>query len=266
MTSSASSRVSSGRTPGNRRASIVFPVPGGPISRRLCDPAAAISSARRARSWPRTSARSGTGASSRLPMCGSKTGASISPRRYETTSARCWTGTGSTPASAASAADSAAADEALEPSPASSLSDSERAGDGPDAAVERELAHRGVLCEPLRRKLPRRTEHRERDGEIEARPFLPEGRRRQIDGDAAAGRPLERSRDDAAPDPMLRLLARAIGEPDDGEARDARLQVRLDLDLARLEPDESMGDRTSEHPRHGRYRGVAASNAPVSTS
>ena len=59
VTSSASARVSAGRIPGKRRASIVFPVPGGPISRRLCEPAAAISSARRARSCPRTSARSG---------------------------------------------------------------------------------------------------------------------------------------------------------------------------------------------------------------
>ena len=43
-------RVRAGRIPGSRRASIVFPVPGGPMSSRLCDPAAAISSARRARS------------------------------------------------------------------------------------------------------------------------------------------------------------------------------------------------------------------------
>ncbi len=59
VTSSASARVSAGRIPGKRRASIVLPVPGGPISKTLCEPAAAISSARRARSCPRTSARSG---------------------------------------------------------------------------------------------------------------------------------------------------------------------------------------------------------------
>ena len=63
VTSSASSCSSGGRIPGRRRASIVFPVPGGPASRRLWPPAAAISSARRARSWPRTSARSGSGGS-----------------------------------------------------------------------------------------------------------------------------------------------------------------------------------------------------------
>jgi len=44
--------------PGRRRASIVLPDPGGPTRSRLWPPAAAISSARRARPWPRTSARS----------------------------------------------------------------------------------------------------------------------------------------------------------------------------------------------------------------
>ena len=50
VTSSAASSSRSGRIPGNRRASIVFPVPGGPASSRLWPPAAATSSARRARS------------------------------------------------------------------------------------------------------------------------------------------------------------------------------------------------------------------------
>ena len=45
----------------SRRASIVLPAPGGPTSSRLWPPAAAISSARRASGWPRTSARSGCG-------------------------------------------------------------------------------------------------------------------------------------------------------------------------------------------------------------
>jgi len=48
---------------------------------------------------------------------------------------------------------------------------------------------------------------------------------------------------------VLRLLTCAVREPDDREARDARLEMRLDLDLARLEPDERMGDRTSENAR-----------------
>ena len=41
--------------PGKRLARSVLPVPGGPQSKRLWPPAAAISSARRAPSWPATS-------------------------------------------------------------------------------------------------------------------------------------------------------------------------------------------------------------------
>ncbi len=46
VTSSASSNVMSGRMEGMQRASMVLPEPGGPIIRRLCPPAAAISAAR----------------------------------------------------------------------------------------------------------------------------------------------------------------------------------------------------------------------------
>ena len=49
---------SGGRIPGSRWASMVLPEPGGPTNSRLWPPAAAISSARRGTSCPRTSARS----------------------------------------------------------------------------------------------------------------------------------------------------------------------------------------------------------------
>jgi hypothetical protein len=52
VASIASSNDNGGRMPGNRRASIVLPAPGGPIISRLCPPAAATSSARRANAWP----------------------------------------------------------------------------------------------------------------------------------------------------------------------------------------------------------------------
>ncbi len=48
-----------GSKPGNRCASKVLPAPGGPIISSPCSPAAAISKARLAAYWPRTSARSG---------------------------------------------------------------------------------------------------------------------------------------------------------------------------------------------------------------
>ena len=107
VTSSAASSVSGGSSPGRRRASIVLPVPGGPAKSRLWPPAAATSSARRARSCPRTSARSGPDGGGRPFRAGTGSG-SCSPRRYATASAKCHTGTGSTPARAASGAERAA--------------------------------------------------------------------------------------------------------------------------------------------------------------
>src|SRR6267143_1914830 len=61
VTSSDSAGGSGGRMLGRARASRVLPAPGGPINRMWWAPAAAISRARRAVAWPRTSARSTAG-------------------------------------------------------------------------------------------------------------------------------------------------------------------------------------------------------------
>ena len=186
---------------------------------------------------------------------GSNAGASISPRKYATTSPRCRTGTGSMPASAASGADSAAQTTRVEPGAAGALGNGERPRRPADAAVERELADRGVLGEPLGRNLPRRASTASEIGRSNPDPSLRSaaGARltviRRLSGHSSDGG------DDAASDAVLRLLARPVGEPDDREARNARLEVRLDLDLARLEADERVGDRACEHPRHGRHGG-----------
>lgn len=58
ITSIASVRSKGGRIDGKRCASIVLPVPGGPLNRLLCAPAAAIVSASIASGRPRTSLRS----------------------------------------------------------------------------------------------------------------------------------------------------------------------------------------------------------------
>ena len=63
MEISRSSRgESGGRMEGRRLASMDLPAPGGPTISMLCPPAAAISSARRALSWPFTSFMSGMSA------------------------------------------------------------------------------------------------------------------------------------------------------------------------------------------------------------
>ena len=139
------------------------------------------------------------------------------------------------------------AHETSQSSAARSLGNRKRSGDGTDAPVERELAHCGVLGEPLGRQLPRRSENRERDRKIESRSLLSQRGRREIHGDAPVERPLQRRRHNSAPHAVLRLLAGAIREADDREARDPGLEVRLDLDPSRLEADECVGHRACEH-------------------
>jgi len=129
------------------------------------------------------------------------------------------------------------------------LGDRERPRNGPDPPVERELADGRVLREPLGWKLSRGAQYRERDREVEAGTLLAERRRREIDRDAPVVGPLERGGQHPAPHAVLRLLARPVGKADDREAGNSRLEMRLDLDLPRLEPDECMGDRASQHHR-----------------
>ena len=60
------------------------------------------------------------------------------------------------------------------------------------------------------------------------------------------------------PDPFLRLLARLVREPDDGERRHAPLEVGLDLDRPRVEADERMGDGAREHASEAREESAHA--------
>ena len=140
------------------------------------------------------------------------------------------------------------ANDAAKARPPRALGDGERPRDRPDPPVERELADRRVVGEALGRKLAGRGEHRERDGQVEARALLAQRRGREVDGDPPVERPLERRGDDTASDAVLRFLARAVGEADDREPRHAGLEMRLDLDTTRLEADESVGHRTCQHP------------------
>ncbi len=95
----------SGSRPGNRLARRVLPAPGGPTINRWCPPVAATSSARRATSWPRTSARSPW--STTAPACapppgGADRGQGRRPVQRATTSASVGAVTQDPPARAAS--------------------------------------------------------------------------------------------------------------------------------------------------------------------
>ena len=152
------------------------------------------------------------------------------------------------PASAASGADSAAQMSRVRPCRRAPSATAIVPATGPDAAVERELADAAVLEQPLRRELVRAGEQRERDREVEARPLLAQRRGREVDRDPVAAGPRQHRVDDAAVDAVLRLLAGAVGEPDDRERRQVgRDEVRLDLDPARLEADDGGGEGAREH-------------------
>lgn len=88
-TSTASSVDSGGISPGNRAASMLLPAPGGPIISSECPPAAAISIARFARCWPRTSAMSGPGSGATSPRGDGSLSFSSVPCSAEATAARC---------------------------------------------------------------------------------------------------------------------------------------------------------------------------------
>ena len=193
---------------GRAREEEVVPAGGGDLERaaRPLLPAdvGEVRGPRRGRARPRTVVRS--------PAPRSRRGSRRRPPP------RSRTGTGRTPARATPAADSTAHTTQLEPARDAPLGDGERARDRPDAPVERELPDGRVLGEALRRKLPRRREHGQRDREVEPRSLLPERSGREVHRDPAVQRPLEGGGDDPAPHAVLRLLAGAVREPDDREA------------------------------------------------
>src|SRR6185312_14258956 len=57
----------------------------------------------------------------------------------------------------------------------------------------------------------------------------------------------ELGRGDAAADAVLRFLTSTVGKADDRERRLAQLDVRLDFDAPRVEPDERVGEHAGEH-------------------
>ena len=162
------------------------------MRRRLCPPAAATSRARRARSWPRTSARSGTAdGSSASSTSGSNAGSVDLAAKVGDDLREMPYGDGLDSSESDFRRRLGGAENSVEPGSPRSLRDRKRTGDRAYATVERELADRRVGGEPLGRKLARRREDGERDGKVEAGSLLAERRRCEIDRDPAVQRPFE---------------------------------------------------------------------------
>ena len=138
------------------------------------------------------------------------------------------------------------AHEPMRAVPPRAFGSDQRTGHRSQPAVERELADGGVPGEAADRDLAGSGDERQRDRQVEARPFLPQVGRREVHDDAVA-RPVELGRFDPAPHSLLGFLARPVGQADDRELRSAELDVRLDLDPPGLETDESMSDCARDH-------------------
>ena len=212
-------------------------------------PAAASSSARRARSCPRTSARSGWAGRGRVaegaglvrrrlglaPKVRRRLGEMLDWYRLDAGESGLGRRLGG-------------AEHPLEARPPRSLGGGEDATHRPNPAVEGELADCRVGRQELGRDLVRGTEDGERDRKVEAGALLAEVGRREVHRDAAR-RPEELRRGDAAAHAMLRLLAGPVGEADDREHRLTELDVRLHLHAPRVEADERVGEHAGEHKR-----------------
>ena len=253
VTSSASSRVSGGRMPGRRRPSIVLPVPGGPASSMLCSPAAAISSARRPRSWPTHLGEIGQErllelvATRRRGERDVLLAAEIGGRLGKVVD-----GDDVDPGERRLGRRLGGAEEELQARATRALGDGDRARDRPDPAVERELtdARRARAAAPAEAGASRR-EGRGRSAD-RSPTLLPQRCRSEVDGDPMPLRPRQHRVDDPAVDSVLRLLARTVGKPDDRERRQVgRDEVGLDLDAARLEADDGGGESACQHTFDG---------------
>jgi hypothetical protein len=156
------------------------------------------------------------------------------------------------------------AEQALDPRPPRPFRRREHPADRTHATVEGELTDGRVDAEPVGRNLPRCTEHGERDREVEAGALLAQRGGSKVDGDPPR-RKVELGRSDAAADAVLRLLAGAVGQPDDREGGDGRLDVCLHLDPAGLEANHGIRQRAREHAPMEAMLGlrVCAESVPI---
>ena len=250
----ASSSVGGGRIPGRRRASIVLPAPGGPTISRLWPPAAAISSARRASAWPRTSARSGA-----RPARGARRGrrrrpARAPPRRGADRAARRASAPPitSSPSTSAASGAFAAGRAAAEPAARapSAIASAPRTGlISPQSDSSPQTAQ---LSSASRQHLPARREHRHGDRQVEARARLAHARRREVDGHPLL-RELEPGVRSAARTRSRDSRTARSGRPDDRERRQPPAHVHLDRHLAAVDALEGECRDPCEHDRHARW-------------
>ena len=217
---------------------------------RLWPPAAAISSARLASSWPRTSARSGpsgrvvgglrlrrlrrVGRPAAVEQVGEprqrRYRAHLDPldeRRLGRVRLR---------DQQAAVARAPGAQRGVQ-----------RAPDRPQLSAQRELAGQRVAMEVLGRHLSARREQAHGDREVEARARLPHVRGREVDGQPLL-REIQPGVQQRRSDALTRLADRAVRQSDERERREPLAHVDLDGDLLGADAFERKGGHCCEHP------------------
>lgn len=105
-------------------------------------------------------------------------------------------------------------------------------------AVERELADEAEIGEQILLDFLCRGDHAERDRQVEARSFLFDVGRREVDRRAPA-RPIVAAITDRGRDAILALFHRSVGQTNDDDLRISARGVDLDFDLVGIDAENS---------------------------
>ena len=131
------------------------------------------------------------------------------------------------------------------------------AGNGLDAAIERQLAHHLIAGQHPGLDVPRRLQHPQGDRQIEGGARLAQVRRGQIHGDAPQ-REGEAAVGHGRLDAVAALAHRGVGQPHGGEYRQAVGQVDLHLNAMGVNTQqgaaEHLGQDHDSSTRAGLYR------------
>ncbi len=215
-----------------------LPEPGGPTMSSEWEPAAAISNTRLAWAWPRTSARSAIGRAMGGATAGFGGGQAFPVGQVGADGKQ---GAGGQNVRRAGQCRFAGAlfgqDEGLAAIPGLQ-GHGQRAANRPQLAGQRQFAGEFVIGQGRRRDLPAGGEDAEGDRQVEAPGLLGQVGRRQVDGDALAGK-LEAGIDDGGAHAVTRLLDLGIGQADQRKAGQAAGQMGLDDDRRRVQAIQS---------------------------
>jgi hypothetical protein len=136
------------------------------------------------------------------------------------------------------------------------VGDRERAAHRLDGAVQTQLAKDGEGCERLPVHLGARAQHRGGERQIESRPCLSQVRGREVDRYPPKGK-LEAAVEKRRAHALARFLHSRVGETDDRECRQPRMDVGFDGDLDGLDSDRGERRHAREHRADLTWRALA---------